>query len=373
LGLPLVLAFILILSVWIRKLGYRVSAVLGLLLGVMVMTNTWDFLNYGLLLGITGLAIFVGRPRLFGRLFRSGVIIGVVTGLVASQWWMGFESISKGIGLVKNRTPLWNFAVLWLGHLTIVALALWLNWKLKLKNKMLVTLAITALVLLVLPEIVYVKDIYTGHYRANTMFKLTYQAFIMMGLLGGVVVVNVFKVRSLVYKLLASIIFGIFFVGVMVYPSLAFKSYYGFKTYRCLDGLDWFKKRYPGQAVMVDYLESHRDNKNMLEAVGESYTEFDAISAFSGVPTIQGWQVHEWLWRGGWDKVGLRSGEVASVYQGQDIALARDILDKYNVGWIVIGANERKKYKLNTDLLYQLGNVVEKSFGVELIKVTEPL
>src|SRR3989338_3033648 len=35
-------------------------------------------------------------------------------------------------------------------------------------------------ILLIVPEFFYIKDIYPAHFRANTMFKLEYQAFIMM-------------------------------------------------------------------------------------------------------------------------------------------------------------------------------------------------
>ena len=41
-------------------------------------------------------------------------------------------------------------------------------------------LIIISTLLVILPEIIYVKDIYPDHYRANTMFKLTYQEFIML-------------------------------------------------------------------------------------------------------------------------------------------------------------------------------------------------
>ena len=37
--------------------------------------------------------------------------------------------------------------------------------------------------LVLLPELIYVKDIYSGDYkRANTMFKLTYQSYILFGI-----------------------------------------------------------------------------------------------------------------------------------------------------------------------------------------------
>lgn len=40
--------------------------------------------------------------------------------------------------------------------------------------------------LIAIPEFVYVRDIYeNGHARANTMFKLTYQAYMLFGMTMG--------------------------------------------------------------------------------------------------------------------------------------------------------------------------------------------
>ena len=46
-----------------------------------------------------------------------------------------------------------------------------------------ITIGLCAFGLVLIPEILYIEDIYSGDYkRANTMFKLTYQAFIMFGI-----------------------------------------------------------------------------------------------------------------------------------------------------------------------------------------------
>ena len=45
-----------------------------------------------------------------------------------------------------------------------------------------VIMGLCAIGLVLIPELVYVRDIYeSGNARANTMFKLTYQAYIMFG------------------------------------------------------------------------------------------------------------------------------------------------------------------------------------------------
>src|SRR5699024_7776293 len=50
-------------------------------------------------------------------------------------------------------------------------------------------LGVCAIGLFVIPEIVYVRDIYEEYYaRSNTMFKLTYQAFILFGIVMGYII-----------------------------------------------------------------------------------------------------------------------------------------------------------------------------------------
>jgi uncharacterized membrane protein len=76
------------------------------------------------------------------------------------------------------------------------------------------------------------------------------------------------------------------------------------------------------------------------------------------VPTIVGWKVHEWLWRGGYEAVGARADEVAKIYQLSDMEEVREIIKKYNVGWIVVGENERINYQVNDVFLLMLGEKV---------------
>src|SRR5690606_21343772 len=60
-----------------------------------------------------------------------------------------------------------------------------------------ITIGLCAIGLVILPEIIYVKDIYSGDYkRANTMFKLTYQAFIMFGICFGYIFIRLLRYGS---------------------------------------------------------------------------------------------------------------------------------------------------------------------------------
>lgn len=374
LDLPIVLGFLIILFGWFhnRKIVYEV--VMGILFGVMMMTNTWDVAVYGLVMLVLGMQILSDDPKEIKGLLRAAGIILLTMMLVALPWWLSFKSISNGIGIVTLRSPLWQLAVLWGGGMVVNLIAVIVEGRGE--NKMLVrTLALSTVLLIAIPEFIFARDIYPNHPRANTMFKLTYQAFIMMGILLGAVVgilLDIERKMAIGWRLVAVfIVFGIF-TGTMVFPLTAFPTYYSnFKSYYGLDGEKWLKTRLPENYGAVQFLEANRDGKNMVEAVGDSYTLLNVVSVYSGVPTIEGWRVHEWLWRGGYDPVAEREAEVREIYQGDNIEKTKAILKKYNVGWILVGQDEKLMYKVNEEKLWQSGNVVWQQGDSYIIKVTD--
>jgi len=372
LDLPIIIGFIFWLAVWIRKINLKGAIVGGTLLGIMVMTNTWDLMIYGLLLAISFL--FLINKNNWIKLAVAGIIIILTTTLTALPWGMNFSSITQGVSLVNQRSPWWQLMVLWSIHLFLTLVALYYAFRKK-KRGIIMPLGLTAIVLLLIPELVYVRDIYTTYPRANTMFKLTYQAFVMMGLLGGWAI-SQFSIFNFQFskinwvKLPILLIFGLITGGLMMYPVVAFSTYYhNFKTFQGLDGLTWFRRKFPGQNNAVNYLAKNRSGLNLIEAVGDSYTNFNAVSAFSGTPTVVGWKVHEWLWRGGYDQVSQRANEVKNFYETTSVEEAKRIIKKYRVGFVVIGINEKENYQINENVLLQLGEVATESGGVKLLKI----
>ena len=108
----------------------------------------------------------------------------------------------------------------------------------------------------------------------------------------------------------------------------------------------------------------------IAEAVGESYTDYSRVSAYTGLPTIVGWPVHEWLWRGSYDEAGKRIPEVQTLYETENIEEAKNIIRKYNVSLIFVGTLEKEKYpQLNIEKFNQLGNIVFESGETKIYRV----
>jgi uncharacterized membrane protein len=171
-------------------------------------------------------------------------------------------------------------------------------------------LFLTATLLVIIPEIIYIKDIYISEYRrANTMFKLVYQAFIMYSLISGYIFVRFRK------KFLFRLLFSLILIIHLSYSYFAIKSYYGLKNYRGLWGLNFLQLSYPDNLAAINWLNKNVPKQvNIVEATGDSYTTYNQVSMATGLPTIEGWLVHEWLWRGGYDGPAARVAEVEKIY-----------------------------------------------------------
>lgn len=367
---------------------------LSLLISAMYMTNTWDYPIY-----ITVMLILLYYKNLrsaakpfFKTLMQAAAVIGLSQILVL-PFTANFKSISSGVGLVHYRTPLYQLLVLW-GHqlffafcfigFTAAAVVKYIGEHdnlgpgrdLPVPDILCLILTFCAMGLVLMPEIVFVRDIYyNGYHRANTMFKLTYQAFIMFGIVTGYIAVRLVseaKTRHLKYPLVVA--FAVMYLLPMSYLPLAIKGFYGSikpSNYKGIYGLNFLKEQHPGDYEAVKWLnENVKGQPTILEANGDSYTGYCRISAVTGLPTVQGWYVHEWLWRNDPNEPRERGKEVETVYESQDLEKTLEVIRKYDIQYIIIGDLERQKFeKLNEEKLLKLGETVFESGGTRIIKV----
>jgi uncharacterized membrane protein len=354
----------------LRKIIYKINFnnliylfPLGFVLGVMFMTNAWDFANYSLLTAIAFLIFVVKKKNSLTKkiivLASVGLIILLTAVITALPFILNFESIAQGIKLVNSRSALWQLSILW-GFPAILSLIfVWL---------------LTKLILITLPEIFYVKDIYiASHHRANTMFKLTYQAFVMFYLSSGYIAARSFTIlKSKQAKFIFAVFYTALFASILYYPNFAISSYYGhLKNYKGLSGEAWLKDRYPGEyEALLWFRENVKGQPTILEAPGDSYTDFNVVSSYSGLPTISGWFVHEWLWRGDSSFPQKRVTDITQIYTSSDTKITKQLLDKYDVSYVIVGTHERQKYpNLNENKFSNLGEQIFSSTNTKLYKL----
>lgn len=361
----------------------------GFILSIAYMTNAWDFAVYGLL--FTFFFFFVNlRNNNFQNAFFSVFLNGILTILFWFIFSLPFSSrfipMAEGLRLSDAHSPFYQLFVLyggfWLICLPFVVYLFYLliqNSKLKIKNYIsisdifVLSLVITATLLVVIPEIFYIKDIYSFDYRrANTMFKLVYQAFIMYSLASGYILIRLLKsLKSCILSFVYTFIFLFIFISHMIYPIFSIKSFYNLKNYKGLWGLEFLKNDFSDNFSAIEWINKNiKGQPVMLEATGDSYTTFNQISVATGLPTVQGWLVHEWLWRGGYDKPGARVEDVRRIYESSNLEEVKNLVKKYSVEYIFVGSKEYEKYQqLNENNFSQIGKIIFQSGNTKIYKL----
>ncbi len=207
------------------------------------------------------------------------------------------------------------------------------------------------------PEFVFLRDNFGQ--RLNTVFKFYYQAWVLFGTAALYALGYLWlawRGSSRLVPAAATAGYAIAFVIAMLFPLYAVNSraieYRGpveaaDRQPATLDGLAQLGRFSPGDYAAVQWLrENVGDAPVILEAVGGQYTGYGRISAATGLPTLLGWAGHEYQWRGDTPEPAIREPAVRDIYSAPDFAGIADLLDSYDVRYIVVGELERDTYGL---------------------------
>ena len=388
---------------WKKQLLMPQLLAAGALLGMFHWTNYWDFVIYFVV--TCGAALFMniigqrGKIRwALGVTAAQAAEILILATVIILPFTLQFDTSNmvQGIALAQHHSLPHQLLVLWglPGILTILFVVSLLVEKLRgaeqkslyhllasigMPDLFAVLMGLCAIGLVLIPELVYVRDIYeSGNARANTMFKLTYQAYIMFGM---TMIYAIFRLlvigRNKILKVLAFI--GLFFfVWTCGYFGNSVHSWFGEvwkpSQYKGLNATAFLETDFPEDVNGIRWLkENISDAPVVLEANGDSYSEYERVSAMTGLPTIMGWYVHEWLWRGDLADLNAKIEEIQEIYTSADETRVKELLEEYHVSYIFVGSCERNKYgaDLNNDLLKSLGEVVfqDSEYPTYIVKI----
>ena len=409
----LVLTVLGILYSWIKTNSgkswrQREIGLLGLLLGMFLFSNTWDFMIY---------YVVICGTLLFGNLKRysSGSCISQALKWSVIQWiellaaaflaslpfHLTFENVMvQGIGIVKIHTAFYQFSVLWAFPLLVcVPFVIGILRRIgtfpekkfrsffsniKYSDLYGLVLVLCAIGLIFIPEFVYVRDIYEKTApRANTMFKLTYQAYIMFGIMMAYILVfftvNRIKrcngadstvmckglLRCPRLQSLTGIIAILVLISTCGYLENAITHWFtGFpkrNAYQTLNATNYLETAISDDAAAIRWLNDNVEGQPIiLEASGDSYQDYDnRVSAMTGLPTVLGWYVHEWLWRNNLEEENQRKEDVQTIYTSSDAEQVKTLIEKYHISYLFIGSCEYEKYgEINSEFLASFGKVV---------------
>jgi YYY domain-containing protein len=230
-------------------------------------------------------------------------------------------------------------------------------------------------------EVVHIRDFYGGALsRMNTVFKLYYQAWLLLAL-GGAGAAY-WLLRTLRPRRAPAPIqrgrWGYVALGtLLVFAGLHFPwrvtqlRTEGFGTEATLHGMAWMQRFHPEDFAAAEWLRVQgaspaQRTPVILEATGGAYSEFSRMATQTGFPTILGWDQHERLWRGSTieGEVAQRKADVDAAYGAATFEQAKPVLDKYGVAYVVVGYLEQQKYGAGGGLAkFQSATGLERVFS----------
>ena len=197
------------------------------------------------------------------------------------------------------------------------------------------------------PEFVYLRDGFGD--RMNTIFKFYFAAWILWGLAAAFAATELWPKRPSLGGALSTIAFLPLLLG-LAYPVLATWTISGgFAPSNgwTLDGAAHLERDAQADYPAIRWINASLPRGVLAEAArsGSSYSGFARIATHTGMPTVLGWDFHEWQWRGSWAEQGTRVQDLSTLYMSRDWIEAQAIMDRYGIDYIYAGPLEASTYR----------------------------
>ncbi len=335
------------------------------------------YIDYFLVLGLFLLIVVPFILSLAFRYRHSGSSSsrewrwGALTLFAPLAVWAGIVLLT---GLVQGETveslAEIGWRLLWtLPLLVLVGLAIWTALRLGLNAAsearapaiFAAVLVFAGLFVTLGPELFRIVDVFGN--RMNTVFKLYYQAWILLAVASAFALYYLFvswnKSSPLARAAGASAtgLVALLIVASSMYSFGAIDdkadSFAGSPT---LNGLAFLGSSDSPEHRALEFIANDSDSDSVVvEAVavddrgipgGDYRLEYARVSGRTGVPTVLGWAGHEEQWRG--NRVGFRerADDVKTIYTDPNPIIVRDLLEKYGIDYVYVGSLERDLYEV---------------------------
>ncbi len=348
-----------------RKEQARALAGIALLSTVLfmpyyLMRNAGGFNGLGIALHKTPLLNFV---EVFGAL----ILIILPFLLFSDNLFYLVEQMKKHrikaalicVALVM-LTLLLNFEILIILALTALLCCVSISISSERETKFISLLILTGALLSLFCDTIYVSDAFGYPYeRFNTVMKVYLQIWVLWGVSASFVIFKVtgnankklkgnIKAKSIIWRIFAVLIIMISLVHPVAMTASWSSGNFGFwESYsrQTLDGSAYLIEKNFEDYKAINWINHNIKNQpNMIEAPGKSYTYSSRISTFTGLPALIGWESHEVIWGRDYPEISQRISDTNTIYNTAELEIAIKLLDKYHIEYIYIGSVEKEKY-----------------------------
>lgn len=314
---------------------------------------------------IVGLVIWGKTPT--GQ-FLTVYLVPLLAGLsfLGWRWWNGARAVHGSslalrvtLLLLALAATLLQMPVLLLaGTLVALAVAVLRYGRQPDSDDFATLLFGAAMALLIVTEVFFIHDVFGN--RMNTVFKVYYQAWTLLGVASGYALVRMLcrplgRETGALARALVALVALLLLAASAAYPVAGtWARTEHFARRAGLDGAAYVARVAPDEYAGIAWVKTHLTPGTVVaEAPGCSYGEWngvphDRVSVFAGSVTPLGWIGHERQWRGGdaaiLRELDVRQQEMNALFSTTDAALALRLLDKYQIQYVYVGQFERTGY-----------------------------
>ena len=239
-------------------------------------------------------------------------------------------------------------------------------------------------------ELFHVVDIFGGDLRRmNTIFKLYYQTWLILAVLGGFSLwfITIRWNRMQTFGRVGGYAWGallvILFVAVAYYPAAAVATRISEQDRFTLNGIAYVDVYSPADYKTIEWVRDNTSGDAVVlegslvpcpenpEGCNDWKPELARIASATGRPTILGWEWHERQWRSNESAdFEQRQQDVRVIYETEQADTAALLLKKYGVDYVVVGPRERAVYgESGIPKFSMLGSSVFADGGITVYRI----
>ncbi len=191
--------------------------------------------------------------------------------------------------------------------------------------------------------------------RMNTVFKFHLETWLLFSLAGAAALAALAASRSRAWRIAVGLTGAAsLFTALTAVPGYLRMDRGGRPSFT-LDGTAYLAREAPGDRGAYEWINANvRGIPVILEAQGPSYQDFTRYAANTGLPAVLGWEYHVQQRGHSQAETSKRKADVKAAYTSKDEAAVAAVLRRYHVALVVVGPLERKTY--GPDVLSRLSS-----------------